>query len=93
MYTIFELNNISNNKGEIFIGDFRFFYHYKDNKSEAVLNKYAIWIDSLNISHIRKTKHIFIDGIWCRPSGFIQISIIFIKILYKRKNSWLLYHY
>ena len=79
MYTIFEKNNIYNNKGEIFLRDFRFFYNYEENKSEPVLNKYAIWMDTINISHIRKSKHLFIDGTWYRPSGFCQIIIILYK--------------
>ena len=43
-YTIFEKNNIYNNKGEIFLRNIRFFHHYEDIKSESVLNKYAIWM-------------------------------------------------
>ena len=36
-------------------------------------------MDSINISHIRRAKRIFIDGTWYRPSGFCQIIIILYK--------------
>lgn len=48
-------------------------------KNEPVLNQYAIWIDELNISHIRNTEHLFIDGTWYRPNGYAQILIILYK--------------
>ena len=54
MYTIFEKENIKNNNGEIFLRDFRYFYNYENNNTDIILYKYAIWIDSISISHMRK---------------------------------------
>ena len=31
-------------------------------KSAQILNKYEIWLNDLNISHLRVSKHLFIDG-------------------------------
>ena len=79
MYTIFEKENIKNNNGEIFLRDFRYFYNYENNNTDIILYKYAIWIDSISISHMRKSNHFFIDGTWYKPSGFVQILIILYK--------------
>ena len=79
MYTIFEKDNILLSNGEIILREFNYFYNYEDDKSKPVLNKYAIWINDLSISHLRKAKHLFIDGTWYRPDGFVQILIILYK--------------
>ena len=79
MYTIFEKDNILLSNGEIILREFNYFYNYEDDKSKPVLNKYAIWINDISISHIRKAKHLFIDGTWYRPDGFVQILIILYK--------------
>ena len=79
MYTIFEKENIKNTNGEIFLRDFRYFYNYENNNTDIILYKYAIWIDSISISHMRKSNHFFIDGTWYKPSGFVQILIILYK--------------
>ena len=61
-YSIFEESNIINSEEELFLREFKYFYTFDEKKSKSILNKYAIWIDDLNISHLRESKHIFIDG-------------------------------
>ena len=43
------------------------------------MNKYGIWINDLNISHIREAEHLFIDSTWYKPNGYKQILIILYK--------------
>ena len=52
---------------------------FEEKKINPNFNQYAIWIDDLNISHLRTSKHIFIDGTWYRPNEFEQILIILYK--------------
>ena len=61
---------------------YKFFYCYNESNTNPILNKFAIWCDDLNVSHLRTTEHLFIDGTWYRPNGFQQIIII----LYKDKQ-------
>ena len=63
-YSIFEQKNTVNKEEEIFLREYKYFYTYNEKKSKSILNKYAIWVDDLNISHIRVAKHIFVDGTW-----------------------------
>ena len=56
-YSIFEPNNIINKEEEIFLKEYKYFYSYDEKKSRSILNKYAIWIDDLNISHLRAYFH------------------------------------
>ena len=85
-YSIFESNNIINKEEEIFLREYKYFYSYDEKNSRSILNKYAIWIDDLNISHLRVAKHIFIDGTWYKPNGYEQILIILYKdIITKEK--------
>ena len=78
-FSIFDKKNLLNNENEIFLREYKFFYSYDEKKLTPILNKYAIWIDDLNISHLRSSKHIFIDGTWYRPNGYEQILIILYK--------------
>ena len=78
-YTIFEKHNIISSNGEILLREFNYYYIYEKDYSKPLLNKYAIWINDISISHIRKTKHLFIAGTWYRPDGFAQILIILYK--------------
>ena len=41
MYTILEKNNSLNLNGEIFLREFRYFYHYEENKTKAISHKFA----------------------------------------------------
>ena len=85
-YSIFESNNIINKEEEIFLREYKYFYSYDEKNSRSILNKYAIWIDDLNISHLRVAKYIFIDGTWYKPNGYEQILIILYKdIITKEK--------
>ena len=85
-YCIFEESNIINSEEELFLREFKYFYTFDEKKSKSILNKYAIWIDDLNISHLRESKHIFIDGTWYRPNGYEQILIVLYKdIIIKEK--------
>ena len=85
-FSIFDKNNIYNIDNEIFLREYKYFYTFDEKKLTPILNKYAIWIDDLNISHLRASKHIFIDGTWYRPNGFEQILIILYKdIITKEK--------
>ena len=52
------------------------------------MNKFGIWIDDLNISHISEVEHLFIDSTWYKPNGYKQILIILYKdIIIKEKIS------
>ena len=45
-------------------------------------------MSDLMISHVRKTKHIFIDCTWYQPQGFKQILVILFKdIIINKKIS------
>ena len=71
MYTILEKNNSVNLNREIFLREFRYFYHYEENKTKAILNKFSIWIDDINISHIIREKHLLFYGKWHKPDGCV----------------------
>jgi hypothetical protein len=75
-FNIFEKNNIINLNNEIFLREYKYFYVNNKNKKKPELLEYAIWIDDLNIAHIRESKNIFIDGTWYKPKGFCQLLII-----------------
>ena len=79
LYTIFEKHNIIIPNEDILLREFNYFYNFEENKSKLNLNIYAIWINYISISHIRKRKHLFIEGTWYRPKGFEQILIILYK--------------
>ena len=94
MYSIFEKNNIINNNGESFLLEFSYFYNYDEKISTPILNKFAIWFDEINISHISKSQHLSIDSTWYKHYGFEQIIIILDKdIIINEKIPWLLYNY
>ena len=78
-YTIFSKENKKNKEGEIFLREYKYFYSYIENKNEPILHQYAIWIDELNISHIRNSEHLFINCTWYSPNGYAQILIILHK--------------
>ena len=73
-----------------FLRVFKYFYTFDKKQSKSIWNKYAIWNDDLNISHISVVKHIFIDGTWYRQNSYKQILIILYKnIVVKEKIQWL----
>ena len=78
-YSILEENNLLNKSKEIYLREYKVFYTYDEKNSKVKLNKYVIWIDELNLSHIRQSKHIFIDGTWYWSNGYEQILIILYK--------------
>ena len=47
------IHNKLNNVGEIFLREYKYFYSYNNSNNETVLNEFAIWLDELNITHIR----------------------------------------
>lgn len=61
-FNIFEKNNIINLNNEIFLREYKYFYVNSKYKKQPELLEYAIWIDDLNIAHIRESKNIFIDS-------------------------------
>ena len=93
-YSILEPKNLINIANEIYLREIKLFYSYNDKKKTPILNKYAIWIDDLNISHIRQSKHLFIDGTWYKPNGYEQIFIIILykDIIIEEKIPWMLYY-
>ena len=78
-YNIFTKNNIINDDENIILKEYNYFYSYNKNNPELILNIYAIWMSDLMISHVRKTKHIFIDCTWYQTQGFKQILVILFK--------------
>ena len=48
---------------------------------KIILCEYIIWIDELNLSHLRATQHLFLDSTWYKPRDFEQILIIQYKVL------------
>ena len=52
------------------------FYIYSKKHKKPIICEYAIWIDELNLSHLRASKHLFLDGTWYKPGNFSQILII-----------------
>ena len=67
------------------------FYSYDKNKSCPNLNKFAIWIDEINISLIRKSLNLFIDDTWYKPDDFKQILIILYKDIIINENILVCY--
>ena len=54
LYSIFEQKNTVNKEEEIYLREYKYFYTFDEKKSsKSILNKYSIWIDDLNISHLR----------------------------------------
>ena len=83
---MFDKHNIKNSNNEIMFREYKYFYIYDKRKKLPKLNEYAIWCDDLNISHLRQSKNLFIDGTWYKPNGFQQILIIQYKdIIIKEK--------
>ena len=55
------------------------FLYFEEDKCKPLLNIYALWINDISISHIRKSKNFFIDNTWYLSDGFAQILIILYK--------------
>ena len=78
-YNIFIKTNIIDDDGSTILKEYNCFYSYNKNSADSILNIYAIWMSDLMISHVRKSKHIFIDCTWYQPQGFKQILVILFK--------------
>ena len=63
-FCIFDKDYIYNNDKEVILRNYQYFYLYSKKNKEAILNELVVWIDDINISHMRESKHIFLDGTW-----------------------------
>ena len=73
------LENPNDYDNDLFLREHRVIYLYMKNNKQEVEYEYFIWANNISISHMRKSKHIFIDATFHTPYGFYQNLIIMFK--------------
>lgn len=73
------LENPNDYDNDLFLREHKVVYLYMKNYKREVECEYFIWANNLCISHMRKSKHIFLDATFHSPYGFYQNLIIMFK--------------
>ena len=73
------LENPYDNEKELYLREHIVKYTYLKKKENIIQIEYFIWANDVNISHIRKSKNIFLDATFHVPYAFSQCLILLYK--------------